>query len=167
MLHRPQVLLMDEPSTGLDPGARNDLWTYLVQLRDTFGVTVALTTHLLEEAEKADRIAILDEGRLLALDTPSALCDELGGDTLTIESDNPQQLANGIADRFDVPTKIVDGCVRFEREDGHAWVPKLVEAFPGQVRSIRLGNPTLEDVFIQRTGHGFWNDQPLEGRGDA
>jgi ABC-2 type transport system ATP-binding protein len=157
MLHRPQVLLMDEPSTGLDPGARNDLWTYLQRLRDQFQITVALTTHLLEEAAKADRIGILDGGHLVALDPPEALCQSLGGDSITIETEDPQTLAADISSEFEISASVVDGHVRFESADGHPWVPKIIEAFPGRVHAIRLGRPTLEDVFIQRTGHGFWN----------
>lgn len=156
MLHRPRVLLMDEPSTGLDPGARNDLWSYLQRLRDQFHVTVALTTHLLEEAQKADRIAILDEGKLVALDAPAALCQALGGDAITIETDDPPDLVAKLNQQFEISASVVDGFVRFERADGHTWVPKIIEAFPGSVQAIRLGRPTLEDVFIQRTGRGFW-----------
>jgi ABC-2 type transport system ATP-binding protein len=166
MLHRPRLLLLDEPSTGLDPGARNDLWTYLQRLRDRFQVTVALTTHLLDEAQKADRIAILDEGRLVALDAPAALCQALGGDAITIETDQPADLVARLDAQFQISASIVDGFVRFERADGHTWVPRIIEAFPGSVRAIRLGRPTLEDVFIQRTGHGFW-DADADNHGAA
>ena len=86
MLHRPRLLLLDEPSTGLDPGARSDLWQYLEQVRDEDGVTVVLTTHLLEEAERADRIAIMHRGELAALDTPAALQAAVGGDAITIRT---------------------------------------------------------------------------------
>ncbi len=160
MLHRPQVLLMDEPSTGLDPGARNEVWSYLVQMRDQFQVTIALTTHLLEEAQKADRIAILDEGKLVALDTPSALCNALGGDSISIETENPAEFAAQLGEKFSIEPYLVDGMVRFEQEEGQTWVPRIIEAFPGKVKSIRLGEPTLEDVFVQRTGHAFWHAAP-------
>src|SRR6185369_14043123 len=100
MLHRPRLLLLDEPSTGLDPGARADLWSYLQQVRREEGVTVVLTTHLLEEAEKADRLAILDAGKLVALDTPDHLRATVGGDSLTIQTDDPARLAAAIRERF-------------------------------------------------------------------
>ena len=100
MLHRPRLLLLDEPSTGLDPGARSDLWEYLQQVRDDDGVTVVLTTHLLEEADKADRIAILHEGRLVALDTPDALRATVGGDSITIRTERPAELAAPIRERI-------------------------------------------------------------------
>ena len=160
MLHGPRLLLLDEPSTGLDPAARSDLWDYLRQIRDEDGVTVALTTHLLEEAEKADRLAILNAGSLVALDTPDRLRASVGGDTLTIETDEAVSLAAAIADRFGLPAHEVDGSVRLELADAAQWVPRLIEALPGRIESITLGKPTLEDVFIARTGHRFFNDTP-------
>jgi ABC-2 type transport system ATP-binding protein len=157
LLHRPQVLLLDEPSTGLDPGVRSDLWDYLQRIRQEDGVTVVLTTHLLEEADKADRLAILHQGRLVALDTPDNLRATVGGDSITIASDEPQRLASAIREQFGIEARIVDGAVRLEQADGHRWIARLVEAFPGLVQSIRLGKPSLEDVFIARTGHRFWH----------
>jgi ABC-2 type transport system ATP-binding protein len=156
MIHSPQLLLLDEPSTGLDPGARSDLWQYLRRMRDSFGVTVVLTTHLLDEAEKADRIAILNQGSLVALGTPDALRATVGGDSITIDTAEAQSLADAIEQRFGVPAQLVDGNVRLEQADGHHWIARLVEAFPGRIQSIRLGKPTLEDVFIAKTGHRFW-----------
>jgi ABC-2 type transport system ATP-binding protein len=158
MLHRPRLLLLDEPSTGLDPGARSDLWQYLEQERDEHGVTVVLTTHLLEEAERADRIAIMHDGKLAALDTPAALQASVGGDAITIRTRDPQMLSTDIAQRFSVPAMVVDGSVRLEQPKGHEWVPRLVEAFPDRIESITLGKPTLEDVFIHFTGHRFWSE---------
>ncbi|HEY2893325.1 MAG TPA: ABC transporter ATP-binding protein [Pirellulales bacterium] len=156
MLHDPELLLLDEPSTGLDPGARADLWSYLHQLRDERGVTIALTTHLLEEADKADRIAILHEGRLVALDTPERLRATVGGDSITIETAEPDSLAVDIRARFGIGAQVVDSRVRLEQADGHRWIARLVEEFPGRIQAITLGKPTLEDVFIARTGHRFW-----------
>ncbi len=156
MIHHPRLLLLDEPSTGLDPGARSDLWNYLHMLRDEHGVTVVLTTHLLEEADKADRIGILHEGRLVALDTPDALRATVGGDAITIHTSDPGKLCAAIAAEFGCEPQILDGCVRLEQADGHRWIARLVEAFPGRIESVTLGKPTLEDVFIARTGHRFW-----------
>jgi ABC-2 type transport system ATP-binding protein len=159
MLHAPQLLLLDEPSTGLDPGARSDLWDYLRQVRERDGVTVVLTTHLLEEAEKADRLAILNAGSLVTLGTPEALRASVGGDSLTIETDEPEPLAAAIRARFEYPAAVVDGSVRLERPDAPQLVARLLEAFPGKIQSITLGKPTLEDVFIARTGHRFWRER--------
>ncbi|HZZ73849.1 MAG TPA: ABC transporter ATP-binding protein [Pirellulales bacterium] len=158
MLHRPRLLLLDEPSTGLDPGARSDLWDYLHQLQRE-GVTIALTTHLLEEAERADRIAILNAGQLVALDTPAALKATVGGDAITIQSADAAALAAAIQARFQCPAQVVDKLVRLEIPNGHEWIARLVEAFPGQIHSITLGQPTLEDVFIAKTGHRFWSQR--------
>jgi ABC-2 type transport system ATP-binding protein len=157
MLHRPQVLLLDEPSTGLDPGARSDLWDYLHRIRQEDGVTVVLTTHLLEEADKADRLAILHQGRLVAIDTPDNLRATLGGDSITIQTDQPQRLAVAIREQFGIEARVLDDAVRLEQAEGHRWVARLVEAFPGLVQAISLGKPSLEDVFIARTGHRFWH----------
>lgn len=159
MLHHPQLLLLDEPSTGLDPAARSDLWDYLRRIRGEQGVTVVATTHLLEEAEKADRLAILNAGSLVALDTPDRLRASVGGDTLTIATDEPETLAAAITDRLGLAAHEVDGTVRLELPDASQWVPRLVEAFPGRIETITLGKPTLEDVFIARTGHRFWHEE--------
>lgn len=158
MLHHPRLLLLDEPSTGLDPAARSDLWGYLRQIRGEDGVTIVLTTHLLEEADKADRLAILNAGSLVALDTPERLRASVGGDTLTIETDDALSLAAAITDGFGLAAHEVDGSVRLELADAAQWVPRLIESLPGRIQSITLGKPTLEDVFIARTGHRFWSD---------
>ena len=160
MLHQPRLLILDEPSTGLDPGARIDLWDYLTQIRGEDGVSVVLTTHLLEEAERADRIAILNEGSLVALDTPDALRATVGGDAITIQADDPQSLAEAIGQRFDCAATVVDGTVRLEQPDGHQWIARLMEAFGQQINSITLGKPTLADVFIDRTGHRMYAGEP-------
>jgi ABC-2 type transport system ATP-binding protein len=158
LLHDPNILLLDEPSTGLDPGARLDLWRYLRLLRDEAGVTVLVTTHLMEEAEHCDKLAILDTGRLAALGTPAELRGAIGGDCLTIQSASPDDLARRISERFQVPALPVGGQIRIEIERGHEFIGRLVEAFGPEISSVALGKPTLEDVFIQRTGHKFWED---------
>jgi ABC-2 type transport system ATP-binding protein len=156
LLHDPRVLLLDEPSTGLDPGARLDLWRYLRELRDEGRVTILVTTHLMEEAERCERLAILDRGRLVALGSPDALRNSIGGDCLTIQSPEPQALAPLIAERFRVQPQLIAGQLRIEIDRGHEFVGPLVDAFGPQIASIALGKPTLEDVFVQRTGHRFW-----------
>jgi ABC-2 type transport system ATP-binding protein len=158
LLHRPQILLMDEPSTGLDPGARHEVWRYLDESRSRDGVTILLTTHLLEEAERAGRIAIMHKGRLAALDTPAELRELVGGDTITIRAPDPRQLALDIRTRFGCDVHVVDGELRWEQASGHEWIPRLMEAFPGRIESITLGKPTLEDVFIARTGERFGDE---------
>jgi ABC-2 type transport system ATP-binding protein len=161
LIHAPEVLLLDEPSTGLDPGARRDLWQYLAQLRDEQGVSILVTTHLMEEAEHCDRLAVLSEGKLVALGTPAELKSEIGGDVVVLGAADElraQQLAPRISERFAVPTKVVGTEVRIECERGHRFVAEAAEAFAGEIVTIAVAKPTLEDVFIQRTGHRFWNE---------
>ncbi|MGA2354820.1 MAG: ATP-binding cassette domain-containing protein [Terriglobales bacterium] len=158
LLHHPEVLLLDEPTTGLDPGARRDLWQYLAILRDQERVSVIVTTHLMEEAERCDRLAILNEGNLVALGTPEALTREIGGDVILLEARDPQSLAERIRNKFHVDATVMDKHVRLEIENGHHFVPEVVEAFPGEIQSLSVSKPTLEDVFIHRTGHRFWSE---------
>jgi ABC-2 type transport system ATP-binding protein len=163
LLHRPSVLLLDEPTTGLDPGARRDLWQYLQVLRDQDGISVLVTTHLMEEAEHCDRLAILNEGRIVAMGTPAALRNEIGSDVLLVEPNDAASapaLAERIGQRFGQNATAMDGRVRIERENGHRFVTELVEAFPGEIQSVSVSKPTLEDVFIRRTGHRFWAPEP-------
>ena len=165
LLHLPPVLLLDEPTVGLDPGGRRDLWRHVRRLRSESGVAVLVTTHLLEEAEDCDRVGILDRGRLVALGTPADLKAAIRGDVISLESAEPEGLADAIRTRFGAAGAVVDGTVRIERPDGAALVPRLAEAFPGVIRSITVGKPTLEDVFVQRTGHRFqeaWLEEETE-----
>ena len=155
LLTRPRILLLDEPSTGLDPGARIDLWRYLREIRQEAGVTILVTTHLMDEAEHCDRLAIMDGGKLAACDTPTALKNQIGADVITLTTDDAAALASAIRERFGIDVEQVDSTVRIERERGHEFIPQLVEACVGKVRSVSLGKPTLEDVFIRITGHGF------------
>jgi ABC-2 type transport system ATP-binding protein len=156
LIHQPNLLLLDEPTAGLDPGARSDFWQALRQLAATRQMTIVFTTHLLDEAERADRIAILDRGTLVALDTPEALRASVGGDSITLSTDQPDRLAELVRTRFEVTAQVLAGAVRVEQPSGHHWVARLVEAFPDEIHSVTLGKPTLEDVFIARTGHRFW-----------
>jgi ABC-2 type transport system ATP-binding protein len=158
LLHQPKVLLLDEPTTGLDPGARRDLWQYLGTLRGQ-GITIIVTTHLMEEAERCDRLAILSEGRLVALGTPAELKSEIGGDVVVLETADPDSLAKRIQQRYGTETAVLDGKVRLEREAGHRFVTEVVEAFPGEIDAVSIAKPTLEDVFIHRTGHRFWTEE--------
>ncbi len=158
LLHHPEVLLLDEPTTGLDPGARRDLWQYLQILRDQEHVSVIVTTHLMEEAERCDRLAILNEGKLVALGTPTELTREIGGDVVLLEARDPEKLAERIRSLFHVDATVMGAHVRLEIENGHRFVPDVVEAFPGEIQALSVSKPTLEDVFIHRTGHKFWNE---------
>lgn len=158
LLHRPKVLLLDEPSTGLDPGARKDLWDYLIELKRKEGTTILVTTHLMEEAERCDRLGILDKGKILAIDTPQNLKSKIGGDVIIAQASHPHVLAEQLKLKFGGDPVVLDGTIRLEKEKGHEFIAQLIEAFPGQIDSISVGRPTLEDVFIRLTGHRFWGE---------
>ena len=159
LLHQPTLLLLDEPSTGLDPGARRDFNDYLHLLRDQGGTTIVLTTHIMEEAERCDRVGILHQGKLVALDTPDKLKAQVGGDVVAIRTQNVSALREKLMQRFACEPMLVDGTLRVERSQGHEFVREVVEAFPGEVQSVTFGKPTLEDVFIHQTGHRFWDEE--------
>ena len=157
LLPRPEILFLDEPSTGLDPGARIDFRNELKRLRNETNTTVVLTTHFIEEADHADRVGVIHEGDLVAIGAPDTLKKEVGGEVLTIEAQEPETLRAKLEEMFACEVKSVDGSLRVEMSDAHAAIPRIAEAFPGEVRSITLGKPTLEDVFINKTGKRFFD----------
>ena len=159
LVHRPELLIMDEPSTGLDPGARQEFSAYLRRLRQQDGVTILLTTHLIEEAEQCDRVGFLHEGRVVAIGEPDALKGTVGGDVIVIDAHNPKELQGKMRDRFGCDAVLVDGSLRVERPCGHEFVREVVEAFPGAVKSAAFGRPTLEDVFIRLAGRRLWSNE--------
>lgn len=164
MIHRPRLLLLDEPSTGLDPGARSSLWEYLQRIKAEQGVTIVLTTHLLEEAEKADRIAILDQGTLVALDNPTALKASVGGDSVTITTrGDAEGLATALREIVSQEVRVMDGAVRFEATDASQLAPKIMQSLGERIESITFGKPTLEDVFIDKTGRQYWREEAAHG----
>ena len=152
LLHRPQVLLMDEASSGLDPAARRDLSRHVESLRENDGVTILLTTHILEEAGHCDRLILLHQGSIVAHGTPAELRARIGGDVVVLEVADPQDMAVAIEQRFGVHPSVMDGQLRVEIKDGHRFITEVVEAFPGSIDSVGLHKPTLEDVFVHETG---------------
>ncbi|MEI6082193.1 MAG: ATP-binding cassette domain-containing protein [Verrucomicrobiota bacterium] len=164
LLIRPEVLLLDEPSTGLDPGARLDLWASLEKLRSEHGVTALCTTHLMEEAARADRVGIVSSGKLVALGTPDELTAAIGGDVISLgasKETGADQLAKLITSKTGIPATVVEGEVRIEHVEAYALAARLAGEFPKEITSLRIARPTLEDVFIARTGRLF-ADQDLE-----
>jgi ABC-2 type transport system ATP-binding protein len=158
LLHQPDLLILDEPSTGLDPAARRDFLNYLTTLRDQDGITIVLTTHHMEEAERCDRIGLLDQGRMVALATPRELKSRVGGDVVVIHAIDPGSLRQKLEPRMQVKAVLVDGTLRIERSRGHELVRDVVEAFGPEIESVSFGKPTLEDVFVHLTGRNFtWN----------
>lgn len=168
LLHRPRILLLDEPSTGLDPGARRDLWDELAALA-AGGVTVLLTTHFIEEADRCHRLALLDGGRIVAGGTPAALKEEIGGEVVTAATADPEGLAAALAAAFGdaLAPAVHAGTVRFEVPRAHQFVGRLAAALPEWVERIdalTVARPSLEDVFLHKTGHGLHGER--ERRGD-
>lgn len=159
LLHQPRVLILDEPSTGLDPSARLDLWRALVELRDHWGASVLLTTHLLEEADKCDCLAILDNGKLVAFDSPDNLRRATGETVISVMTDEPKLVAGVLQSRFGSDPKILDNQVRVVINDAGTVVTDVLQALAGNSLSITIGRPDLEDVFIRRTGTSFSNYQ--------
>lgn len=155
MLHRPRLLLMDEPSTGLDPASRLDLWMALSQLQHNHHVTVVLTTHLLEEADKAQEIAILDQGKCVASGTPDELRSELGAQVLSIHTQASQSVAQWLTNQQVTP-QVTHHSIRVVGSDVANLVAPLCSEFGDQIGTVSVGRPGLEDVFIARTGHQFF-----------
>jgi ABC-2 type transport system ATP-binding protein len=155
LMTRPSLLLLDEPTTGLDPGVRRDLWRDLASIRASDGTTIVLTTHLLDEAAAADHVFVLDHGRLVVDGAPDTLTRMVGGDVIRLQTPDPADLASRIAARFQAAATVVDDEVRVEHDHAHTFAAELVDAYPGEIRSVHFGRPTLEDVFVHFTGRRF------------
>jgi ABC-2 type transport system ATP-binding protein len=162
MLHQPELLLLDEPSTGLDPMARREFFGHLEQLSRRDNVTIVLTTHHMEEAERCDRIAMLHQGQLVACAAPGELKSRVGGDVVVIHTASPELLQRKLLQQMKLKTSVVDGTIRIERPRGHELIRELVDTFGTEIESVSFGKPTLEDVFVHLTGHKF----DLSGDGD-
>lgn len=155
LLHRPVLMILDEPSTGLDPAARRELWEHLSELRKKSGLTVLLTTHYLEEAERCDRLGILDRGRLVACGSPQELKSRIGGDCVTIDGEDISTLGEELGRRFGCLPVRVGESLRFEWGGGPGIVGDLMAAYGGRIHSLTIGKPSLEDVFVHETGRRF------------
>jgi ABC-2 type transport system ATP-binding protein len=152
LLHRPSVLFLDEPTLGLDPQTRRRIWEYLAELRARDGLTILMTTHYMDEAEQCDRIAVIDYGRIVALDSPANLKSVVSGDLITIATRDGRAAAEEIRRRYGVSPSVVDGTVTFHVPGGEAFLPEFVRSFGQQVDAIGLRRPTLDDVFLTLTG---------------
>jgi ABC-2 type transport system ATP-binding protein len=157
LLHEPKILFLDEPTAGLDPQTRRAIWSYLAKLRQETGVTLFLTTHYLEEAEDCDRVAIIDHGQVVALDSPAALKRQLGGDVIVLRTNNAEAATQLLAAKAQLAARRgPDGELILEVEQGDRFIPQLMSLLASdptiQVESVNLRRPTLEDVFIKLTG---------------
>jgi ABC-2 type transport system ATP-binding protein len=156
-LHQPRLLLLDEPSTGLDPGARRAFWEELERLRAELGTTVVLTTHFMEEADRCDRLALLHRGRIVAEATPEALKAEVGGDTVSLLTSDAAALRSAVAARLPAGSElwVVGNAVRFASADAHRLAGMLMAELGAQVSAVTVAHPTLEDVFLRHTGEAL------------
>jgi ABC-2 type transport system ATP-binding protein len=155
LLHRPRVLFLDEPTLGLDPQTRGHIWRYILDLRRREGVTLFLTTHYMDEAEHCDRIAIIDHGKIVALDTPSNLKAGVGGDIVHLRTDDNARAGEEIRARFGLEPERHDGELRLEVPRGDEFIPELVRGLSGRIATVGVRRPTLDDVFLKLTGHAI------------
>jgi ABC-2 type transport system ATP-binding protein len=157
LMHRPRVLFLDEPTTGLDPQSRSQVWQKLHELGRQDGVTVFLTTHYLEEAENCDRIAVMDHGRLVAQGTPHELKSAVGADIVHLRTDDDADTARSIRERFGLDAEATQEGVRVTTADGARWVPTLCAHLTTGVTSVTVTRPSLDDVFLHHTGRSMRN----------
>ena len=160
LLHEPDLLLLDEPGRGVDPEALRRIWEQIQSLRERRGLSVIVTTHQPEEAERCRRVAVLDAGRVVATGTPDDLRARVAGDVVRVDGELPEEIAAGIQTRLGLAPRVVDGHVFVEAPRGHELVPRVVELFPaGRLRSVATARPTLADVFATITGRGLHEEQ--------
>jgi ABC-2 type transport system ATP-binding protein len=153
LLHMPRVLFLDEPTIGLDPQTRTHIWNYVDDLRQRERTTMFLTTHYMDEAERCDRIAIIDRGQIVAIDTPDALKASVGADTITLSTADNDRAAADLATVLSVEAEQRNGTLVMHVPDGEGFVPRIFGALSVGVQSVNVRRPSLDDVFIKYTGH--------------
>ena len=152
LMHSPRVLFLDEPTIGLDPQTRSSIWRYIRALQEAEGTTIFMTTHYMEEAELCDRIAIMDRGEIVVLDTPEALKAGVGADRVVLGTADDDAALAALDDRFDIEAAVVEDAVTFHVADGEAFVPRLFAELGVGITSVTVARPTLDDVFMRYTG---------------
>ena len=152
LLHAPHVLFLDEPTVGLDPQTRSSIWQYINELKQREDITIFLTTHYMDEAEHCDRIAIIDHGQIVAIDTPEALKASVGKDRVQISTSDDPAAITALADRFGLEAGVHDGLVTFSVASGEQFVPRLFAELGVAIRSVSVARPSLDDVFMSYTG---------------
>lgn len=153
LLHSPRVLFLDEPTLGLDPQTRRHIWNHILTLRKKNNLTIFLTTHYMDEAEYSDRIAIIDYGQIVALDTPDKLKDGIGGDVVTLRAEDNDAALVELKEKYDLSPTIENGTISFSVPHGEQFLPKLMRSLKSRIVSIGVRRPTLDDVFLKLTGH--------------
>ncbi|GIH24056.1 daunorubicin resistance protein DrrA family ABC transporter ATP-binding protein [Acrocarpospora phusangensis] len=152
LLHSPRVLFLDEPTVGLDPQTRAAIWGYINQLRQTEDITIFMTTHYMDEAEYCDRIAIIDHGEIVVVDSPEALKASVGKDRVQIQTGDDQAAIKALRERFGLDAQIREGQVTFGVPGGEEFVPRLFAELGLPIRSVSVSRPSLDDVFMEYTG---------------
>jgi ABC-2 type transport system ATP-binding protein len=152
LMHSPRVLFLDEPTIGLDPQTRRSIWDYIRELKEREEITIFMTTHYMDEAEWCDRIAIMDHGEIVALESPDALKAGVGTDRVTIHTDDNDAAIAALARQFEIEAKVSEGAVVFGVPAGEAFVPRLFAEFDMPIRAVSVARPTLDDVFMSYTG---------------
>ncbi len=152
LLHSPRVLFLDEPTVGLDPQTRSSIWSYIRELKTREDITIFLTTHYMDEAEHCDRIAIIDHGRIIVLDTPEALKASVGKDRVQIQTDDDDAAITALRERFGIEAVLAEGAVTFGVSEGEHFVPRLFAELGQPIRSVSVARPSLDDVFMSYTG---------------
>jgi ABC-2 type transport system ATP-binding protein len=152
LMHSPRVLFLDEPTIGLDPQTRASIWGYIRQLQQQEEITIFMTTHYMDEAEFCGRIAIMDGGEIVALDTPAALKEAVGADRIRIETADDERAIVELGERFDLEATVSEGAVSFAVVGGEAFVPRLFAELGVPIKAVNLSRPTLDDVFMSHTG---------------
>jgi len=155
LLHHPRVLFLDEPTLGLDPQTRHRIWEYLQDLRARENLTVFLTTHYMDEAENCERIAFIDHGEIVALDTPDNLKNAMGGDVVTLKAEDNELACRELRQRYGLAPEVRNGMVTFSVPQGEEFLPGFVRGFEQRLLSIGVRRPTLDDVFLKLTGHAI------------
>jgi ABC-2 type transport system ATP-binding protein len=152
LMHSPRVLFLDEPTIGLDPQTRHSIWEYIRALQESEGTTIFMTTHYMDEAEFCDRIAIMDRGEIVVLDTPEALKAGVGADRVTLGTPDDEAAIAALQDRFGIDAAVAEGAVRFHVDGGEAFVPRLFAELDVPITTVSVSRPTLDDVFMRHTG---------------
>jgi ABC-2 type transport system ATP-binding protein len=152
LMHSPRVLFLDEPTVGLDPQTRRSIWSYIRQLKDAEDITIFMTTHYMDEAEFCDRIAIMDKGLIVVLDTPDALKASVGHDRVSIQTDDDEAAIAAIRERFGLEARVAEGMVTIGVPNGELFVPRLFQELGVPIRSVSVSRPSLDDVFMLYTG---------------
>ncbi len=164
LLHHPRILFLDEPTLGLDPQTRHRIWKYVLDLRRRESLTIFLTTHYMDEAENCDRIAIIDEGEIVALDRPELLKNSLGGDVVTLRVENGEGAVAELFARYELSASIEGDGVCFKLPGAEEFLPGLMRSFSCEILGVTIRRPTLDDVFLSLTGHSIRDDRPATGQ---